>query len=116
MALFIMFLAQAATAQPLPSSWGPAEGTAAQADYPQLRIPGQRDCARSDEDEIVVCGSRQKNERYRLPPLPSEYEKGPLKAEAGLGGGVTGNAYLDSEQLANGVISKRVMIGIKTKF
>jgi hypothetical protein len=86
---------------------------------PKLGAPVTNRCAEVDADEILVCGSRGGSKEYRIQPLPPGYssESGGLpKAEMGLGGGATGRVYVESVGMPDGQISKRIMIGIGTKF
>jgi hypothetical protein len=81
----------------------------------QMRITPERSCASADREEIVVCG-RRNDDRYRLRPLPRGFEVAPLRAETQLIDGVTGGMHLESSQLPNGMISKRIMVSVKTRF
>ena len=86
---------------------------------PQLGAPIVNRCADVAPGEILVCGNRGGAKQYRIQPLPPGYssEGGGLpKAEMSLGGGVTGRAYVESVAMPDGTISKRIMIGIGTKF
>lgn len=86
---------------------------------PKLGAPITNRCADVDPAEILVCGSRGGSKQYRLQPLPPGYssESGGLpSAEMGLGGGATGKVYVESVGMPDGNISKRIMIGIGTKF
>lgn len=47
-------------------------------------------CSRkSDQQEIVVCGSRSQNESYRVRPLPRAHEHLIPQTGIGLGGGLS---------------------------
>ena len=85
---------------------------------PKLGAPVTNRCAEVGPDEILVCGSRGGSKQYRIQPLPPGYESrsGLPKAEMGLGGGATGRVYVESVGMPDGQISKRIMIGIGTKF
>lgn len=85
---------------------------------PRLGAPVIDRCAEVDPDEIIVCGSRGGSKQYRIQPLPPGYssESGLPKAEMGLGGQSTGKVYVESVQMPDGNVSKRIMIGIGTKF
>ena len=85
---------------------------------PKLGAPVVKSCAEVDPDEIIVCGSRGGSKQDRIQPLPPGFEapSGLSKAETGLGGGTTGRVYVESVGMPDGQISKRVMIGIGTKF
>jgi hypothetical protein len=108
MSIALLMLVQAAApGQPLP----PAE---AAPDW-QMRIIPERSCTSTDPEEIVVCGRRDED-RYRLRPLPPEFEVPPLRAETQLFEGVTGGMHLESTQLPNGMTSKRIMVSVKTRF
>ncbi len=84
---------------------------------PQLSPVRQQQCAPGDPNEIVVCGSRQESERYRLRPLPDgEFEEDRLVAKADLGGGFTGKMHMDQVEISPGIVSKRVLFSIKKPF
>ncbi len=80
--------------------------------------PGrQQGCAPGNATEIVVCGSRQESERYRLRPLPdADFKEDRLVAEANLGGGFTGKVHMDQVEISPGILSKRVLFSIKKPF
>ena len=44
------------------------------------------------------------------------FEPKPLKAETGLGNGLTGNIHVEDVEFPNGQHSKRLMIGVKAPF
>ncbi len=84
---------------------------------PQLSPVRQQQCAPGNPNEIVVCGSRQESERYRLRPLPDRgFEEDPLVAEADLGGGFSGKISMDQVEISPGIVSKRVLFSIKKPF
>jgi hypothetical protein len=103
----LMLVQAAASGQPPPPSETPPEL--------RLRITPERSCASADPDEIVVCGRRD-DDRYRLRPLPPEFEAEPLRAETQLMDGVIGGMHVESTQLPNGMTSKRLMVSVKTRF
>lgn len=80
--------------------------------------PVRRDagCAADAADEIVVCGSRNRNEAYRLRPLAPVYGKKPLIAETGLFGNLSARMHVESVELPNGMISKRLMVTVTAPF
>lgn len=82
----------------------------------QFRVLPKQNCIPKDAEEIVVCGSRRDNDRYRIPQLSSEFESKAMKAESELMNGVTGGIQVDSVTFPNGTISKRIMVTVKTKF
>lgn len=74
-------------------------------------------CRNDDPAVIVVCGSRNPEEVYRLRPPPGDFDvAGPPKAEADLGEGLTGAIAVERAGMPNGEISKRIMIKVGTKF
>lgn len=75
---------------------------------------GAAACAQQNASDIVVCGRR--GQGYRVPELDGRYDEKPLRAEIGIGGGATLRGYVESVEFPNGQVSKRAMIGIKTKF
>ena len=86
---------------------------------PTLGAPVTNRCAEVAPGEILVCGSRGGSKQYRIQPLPPGYSSdsgGLPKAEMGLGAGATGRVYVESVGMPDGQISKRIMIGIGTKF
>lgn len=71
-------------------------------------------CSGRNDTEIVVCGRR--GDGYRVKEMDSRYSEKPVRAEVDLGGGATAKAYLEQVELPGGQISRRVMVGVKTKF
>lgn len=72
-------------------------------------------CPISHNGDIVVCAPDQS--RYRLPPLVGDYTvvNGLPKAETRMGN-ATLDVHTEAETLLQGVISNRVMVGIKLPF
>ena len=77
--------------------------------------PADDEC-RSSEGEIVVCGSRKANERYRLKPLHDGNQTPPKKLEIALGETATLSANLDSGGVAGSGNVPRFMVRFKLKF
>lgn len=67
----------------------------------------------SSSTEVVVCGSRSADERYRLKPLPDRYEDKPLRASTTLGDGATAEIAAEQTDLGSGFVSKRMMLNFK---
>ena len=85
-------------------------------DFDLREVPPPGKCEPGRADEIVVCG-RSDTERQRLPPLPdAKYAEAPPKAETKLFGDVVGSAVMESEGLAGGVTSDRIMVRMKIPF
>ena len=64
----------------------------------------------------MVCGSREKNLRYRLPKLPERNEWSPLRADTQLATGLRGSVHVDPIELPGGAKSNRLMITVATHF
>ena len=102
-----------------------AAANAAPADFDLARhgrapnpLGSLRRCAPGEEaGEIVVCGRRRgEPDAAQMEEWARKYPEKPLKAEIDLGGGMTGRAYVEGVEIAPGLVSKRMMFGIKTKF
>jgi hypothetical protein len=75
-----------------------------------------RRCAPGDAETIIVCGRRSEG-GYPLAEWALVFPpEGPLRAETGLGGGVTGRIHTEAVALDRGAVSNRAMIGISTAF
>ncbi len=72
-------------------------------------------CAPSTAGDIVVCGSKDAAQRYRLPPLPAAPERQLPRAQKTLFGTVTGSVELEQAELP-GAVSNRIMFRLKTPF
>lgn len=72
-------------------------------------------CPKGSRDEIVICGSRDRQSRYRLPKLPQIYDRKPLRAEADIGG-THARAQVQSEVRPDGLVDKRIMITFTAPF
>lgn len=107
-------------------SWLMALQMAAVAESERVAVPIQFDlathrpappeCGSENGADIVVCGRRSGDSRYRVPDLGDRFPEKPLVAEVWLGNGSTARAYVEGVEIAPGVRSNRVMIGIKTPF
>lgn len=71
-------------------------------------------CDRSSGD-IVVC-ARRAGPAYPLEEMARIYEPKPLRAETGIGNGLTGNVHVEDVAFPNGQHSHRIMIGVKMPF
>jgi hypothetical protein len=69
-----------------------------------------------DPKEIVVCGSRRGESPYRLPKLPREYDEKPLRAETDIMPGVHTRAHVESGQMPDGNVAKRLMLTFSLPF
>ena len=73
-------------------------------------------CDAGDQAAIVICGSREKERRYRLPPLPQTYAQRKIRAEASLGAGVKARIHLTSVEIATREKSNRLLLTIGVGF
>jgi hypothetical protein len=67
--------------------------------------------------DVLVCGRRRGG---GAPPIERWARmfgpEAPIRAEVGLGGGVTGLAYTEAAAMPRGATAKRVMVGIRLPF
>lgn len=73
-------------------------------------------CVSQDPSEIVVCARRRRSGAYPFAEMERKFARGPLVAETSIGGIATGRAYVEGVELAPGMRSNRVMVGIKLPF
>jgi hypothetical protein len=79
--------------------------------------PEARDvCVSADPKEIVVCGSREHDSRYRLPKLSQKYEHGAFRAETELARGLHASTHVNSIELPGGAKSNRMLLTIGIGF
>jgi hypothetical protein len=88
---------------------------AAAADPMGVAVGLGESCGAGDPNQIVVCGSREKNQRYRLPKLPDNYDARTIRAETKIAG-IPAGIRINSVDLAGGQKSNRVMLTIATSF
>lgn len=69
-----------------------------------------------DTTEILVCGRRDANNRYRLKPLDTARYEPNRRAETTLVGNLKGAAETEQKELAPGVTSNRIMFRLKLPF
>src|SRR5205823_9211232 len=62
-------------------------------------LPGK--CKSGDSKEVIVCGSREKSQRYRLPRRSQEYDQSAVRAETKIAG-MSVRAHVDSVELPGG--------------
>lgn len=72
-------------------------------------------CPRGSPDEIVVCGSRNGQSRYRLPKLPRADDRKPLRAETTIAG-THARAHVQSNARPDGLVDKRMMVTFSWPF
>jgi hypothetical protein len=73
-------------------------------------------CPEGRAGEIVVCAPDPEKERLR--PLPEGYEipEGPPRLDMKLDESTTADVHLQAERFPNGMVSNRLMVGVKRKF
>jgi hypothetical protein len=81
-----------------------------------LSAPALDPCPKSGGDEIVVCGSRERQSPYRLPKLSDKYERKAIRAETDAIPGVHARAHAESERMADGNLSKRLLVTFSLPF
>lgn len=69
-----------------------------------------------DATEILVCGRRDANSRYRLKPLDTARYEPNHRAETTVVGDLKGAAETEQKELAPGVTSNRIMFRLKLPF
>lgn len=74
-------------------------------------------CAGAGGDEVVVCGRRGGGGDYPMARWARIFgPERPIRAEMGLGGNLTGRIYTDAVPMDRGLVSNRVLVGIKLPF
>jgi hypothetical protein len=79
---------------------------------PERIVPDCRSAARPGD--IVVCGRRSDDQRFREPPLPEGVEP-PRPLGFGVAGGHLGPT-VSQVQFSDGRVSKRIMVTFTTSF
>lgn len=76
------------------------------------------ECSEQTADEIVVCGEKTDQERYRLRRTDKDnlYKEQPTKAEFAISENTKIAAENEAAQIGSGVQSNRLMARIKFKF
>lgn len=72
-------------------------------------------CNRADPSAIVVCGRRSRG-TYPLDEMAERFEARRIVAETGLIGNVTGRIHVQGVEIAPGMVSNRLLVGIRTSF
>ncbi|MGC5799354.1 hypothetical protein J4O76_20095 [Sphingomonas sp. NFX23] len=70
----------------------------------------------TDDGEILVCGRRDADSRYRLKPLDTSRYEPNRRAETTLVGDLKGAAEVEQKELAPGMTSNRIMFRLKLPF
>ena len=115
MKLFLLLSVQAAAA-PAPAPAAPTRVDPIDFDLARLKPAGPAaDCDRSQGSDIVVCG-RRRGYVYPLEAMARIYEAKPLRAQTGIGGSAVADVHVEDATMPNGMVSHRLMFGIKLPF
>ena len=116
MAVLAWMLAAAATAGTGVMPVESAELTASSSPRIDLHPLGEGCYSRASQDEILVCGNRDVDGKYRLRPIENGNSDGdkPLRLETGLGPDTIG--VNNGQATVGGFSSNRMMIAIKIPF
>ena len=117
MSLTLMLALQAAA---------PAAAAAAPIDFDLARVRpirfdlgavgGSAGCRRDGPDAILVCGRRVRGGAFPFAEMARRYAVGPIVAETGLGGNLTGSMVAEAAPLDRGAVSNRAMVRIRLPF
>ena len=107
MSMILLLGLQVAVAGPVP------------VDFDLAKYRRSLSCESTSPYDVVVCGRRH-SERNRLLPVEGDYEVGPFMAQTNIGNmqaGIATEAVHFSEGSAhNGMVSSRMMVGLKMPF
>jgi hypothetical protein len=87
-------------------------------DLARYRNAGSGSCSSAAGADVLVCGPR----RGGAGAYPMEYwarifgPEPPIRAEMDLGSGLQGRIYTEAVAMDRGAVSKRALIGIRTRF
>ena len=110
MPLFLL----AATTSPTTVTEPPAALLPSLPPHNYLKLP-PTSCGKGNIDEVVVCGARDADKRYRLQSMDEQkYAEAPIRAEAKFAGGVLG--ITGRQTTVGGFPSNRIMLSFKIKF
>jgi hypothetical protein len=82
-----------------------------------VKQPAEK-CDPKSADEIIVCAEKTDNESQRLRGIPNEriYGKDEYAAEFGISENIRASGEVESEELQQGIVAKRIMARVKIKF
>ena len=81
-----------------------------------LHAPADQCGSAAPANEVVVCGKKDRDERYRLRPIAKgAYRDEPVRAEMNLGGGKL-SLHNEDKDLGGGQHSKRAMVTFALPF
>lgn len=118
LALLLALQAAAAPAGVEPADWAPGPVAALDFDLARYRPagPAERGCRADDPAPIMVCARRPSGGAYPMAQWARIFEVRPLRAETSLGGGAILGIHSQAAEIAPGMVSNRVMIGLRTAF
>jgi hypothetical protein len=114
MALALLLAFQAAAA-PAPAPPAPPALATIDFDLARYRPAEPGGCERGAE-AIIVCGRRRGNGAYPMPEMERRFAFHPFVAETGLAGTTTANIHSEAVAMDRGLVSNRIMVGIKLPF
>lgn len=78
--------------------------------------PAGRRCRSDDPVPIVVCARRPADGDYPMAEWARVFAPRPLRAELDMGGGATLGFHTQAAEIAPGMVSNRVMFGLRMPF
>lgn len=115
LALMLALQAVAATAPQPPAPLVPADFDLARLPLDGGSLTGRR-CRGDDPIPIVVCARRPAAGDYPMDEWERIFAPRPLRAELDLGGGAMLGFRAEAAEIAPGMVSNRVMIGLRMSF
>lgn len=82
----------------------------------EARAAAQPGCGPTLGSTIVVCGERRGESPYRLPTLPTGYDRKAIRAETTVIPGVDTSVHADSVARPDGYRDQRLMVTFKLPF
>jgi hypothetical protein len=121
MSLAFILALQAAPAHRPPAA--PAAPAAVDFDLRTIRpssfdlaaLPGSRACRAGRPGEIIVCGRRGGGD-YPMAAMARIFEPRPIVARVGVAGNLSADIHTEARELAPGMVSNRIMFGLRLPF
>ena len=117
--VLVLSLQAAAVATPAAAAPPPAAAPPVAAldfDLARYRSAATGTCLGASGADVLVCGRRRGGDYPLAYGARIFGPESPVRAELGLGGGMTGRVYTDAVPMDRGAVSKRVMVGIRMPF
>lgn len=110
-----LILAMQAAAMPAPLPLAPIDFDLARHRPLEQGLPG-RGCRADDPAPIMVCARRRSGGSYPMDEWARIFAPRPLRAERDLGNGATLGFHAQAVEIAPGLVSNRVMFGLRMPF